>query len=83
MHQTYVDVGVMARHLQDKYREYQRLKAQPFRLLVDQAYKTVLHSYGLDSNPSSDDGGSDLELMDVSSLTLPHRLVIFIVELLS
>ena len=32
------------------------------------AYKTVLHSYGLDSNPGSeiDDMGSDLEVMDVS-----------------
>jgi ribosome biogenesis ATPase len=31
------------------------------------AYKTVLHSYGLDSNPGSeDDVGSDLEVMDVS-----------------
>lgn len=30
------------------------------------AYKTVLHSYGLDSNPGSDEEGSDLEVMDVS-----------------
>lgn len=34
------------------------------------AYKTVLHSYGLDSNPSSEeeeeeDDNSDLEVMDV------------------
>lgn len=36
MHQTYVDVGVMARHLQEKYREYGRRKHQPFRYLVDQ-----------------------------------------------
>lgn len=36
VHQTYVDVGVMARHLQEKYREYTRRKAQPFRFLVDQ-----------------------------------------------
>lgn len=36
MHQTYVDVGVMARHLQEKYREYSRRKIQPFRVLVDQ-----------------------------------------------
>lgn len=67
VHQTYVDVGVMARELQERYREYQRRKAVPFRLLVEQAYKTVLHSYGLDSNPSSeneDDGNSDLEVME-------------------
>lgn len=31
------------------------------------AYKTVLHSYGLDSNPTSEDEeNSDIELMDVS-----------------
>lgn len=32
------------------------------------AYKTVLRSYGIDSNPNSDNenGGSDLEVMDVS-----------------
>ncbi|XP_029735856.2 nuclear valosin-containing protein-like isoform X1 [Aedes albopictus] len=67
VHQTYVDVGVMARELQERYREYNRRKAVPFRLLVEQAYKTVLHSYGLDSNPSSeneDDANSDLEVME-------------------
>ncbi|XP_053690106.1 nuclear valosin-containing protein-like [Sabethes cyaneus] len=67
VHQTYVDVGVMARELQERYREYNRRKAVPFRMLVEQAYKTVLHSYGLDSNPSSeneDDGNSDLEVME-------------------
>lgn len=99
MHQTYVDVGVMARHLQEKYRDYARRKVQPFRYLVDQgtklavvffslkstnfflvrffvvgiAYKTVLHSYGLDSNPSSeDDENSDLELMEVIFEFGPH-----------
>lgn len=41
VHQTYVDVGVMARHLQEKYREYQRRKALPFRQLVDQGNLTV------------------------------------------
>lgn len=35
--------------------------------IIFSAYKTVLHSYGLDSNPSSDDNDeSDIELMDVS-----------------
>lgn len=36
MHQTYVDVSVMARELQDRYREYNRRKTVPFRLLVEQ-----------------------------------------------
>lgn len=86
MHQTYVDVGIMARELQEKHKDYTRRKAVPFRIMVEQgkcvavpycsnpynlititAYKTVLHSYGLDSNPSSDDeANSDLEVMDVS-----------------
>lgn len=68
VHKTYVDVSDMARVLQERYRaEYGRRKMAPFRQLVEQAYKTVLHSYGLDSNPSSDDNEeSDLELMDVS-----------------
>lgn len=70
VHQTYVDVTVMAKELQDRYREYSRRKTVPFRILVEQAYKTVLHSYGLDSNPSSEndnDANSDLELMDENS----------------
>lgn len=49
----------MARELQMRYPEYTRRKTVPFRLLVEQAYKTVLHSYGLDSNPSSDDEDDD------------------------
>ncbi|KFB50548.1 hypothetical protein ZHAS_00018704 [Anopheles sinensis] len=68
VHQTYVDVGVMARELQQRYREYYRRKAGVFRTLVEQAYRTVLHSYGLDSNPSSDNDDdealSDVEVMD-------------------
>lgn len=67
VHQRYLDVGVMARMLQERYREYSRRKSAPFRQLVEQAYRTVLHSYGLDSNPSSDaeeDPGSDLEVME-------------------
>ncbi|XP_055315332.1 nuclear valosin-containing protein-like isoform X1 [Sitodiplosis mosellana] len=73
VHQTYVDVGVMARHLQEKYREYGRRKHQPFRYLVDQAYKTVLHSYGLDSNPSTEEEeNSDLELMEDPPLQSNH-----------
>ncbi|XP_053663992.1 nuclear valosin-containing protein-like [Anopheles marshallii] len=67
VHQTYVDTGVMARELQQRYREYHRRKTNPFRLLVEEAYRTVLHSYGLDSNATSeaeDEAGSDVELMD-------------------
>ncbi|XP_059614118.1 nuclear valosin-containing protein-like [Phlebotomus argentipes] len=67
VHQTYVDVAVMAQDLQDKYKEYNKRKPGSFRVLVEQAYKTVLHSYGLDSNPSSDDDGdvnSDVEYME-------------------
>uniref|UniRef100_A0A182UZD9 AAA+ ATPase domain-containing protein n=1 Tax=Anopheles merus TaxID=30066 RepID=A0A182UZD9_ANOME len=70
VHQTYVDTGVMARELQQRYREYNRRKANPFRLLVEEAYRTVLHSYGLDSNPSSEveeEAGSDVEVMDESA----------------
>lgn len=71
VHQTYVDVSVMARQLQERYREYNRRKSGPFRNLVEQAYKTVLHSYGLDSNPSSedDDGNSELEMMEDNSMS--------------
>jgi Nucleolin binding domain len=84
-----VDVGVMAKELQDKYSEYTRRKTVPFRILVEQgncmsrpqygqyqsplfcfsAYKLVLRSYGLDSNPSSDNeegSDADVELMEVS-----------------
>uniref|UniRef100_A0A336M220 CSON008090 protein n=1 Tax=Culicoides sonorensis TaxID=179676 RepID=A0A336M220_CULSO len=60
---TYVDVGAMAKELQNRWPEYARRKSIPFRQLVEQAYKTVLHSYGLDSN-SSDNDDDDLEVMD-------------------
>ncbi|CAO1324190.1 unnamed protein product [Diamesa hyperborea] len=65
---TYVDVTEMTKTLMERYREYNRRKMAPFRNLVEHAYKTVLHSYGLDSNPGSeiDDMGSDLEVMDDS-----------------
>lgn len=55
----------MAKELQGRYPEYSRRKTIPFRQLVEQAYKTVLHSYGLDSNPSSEgeEDGSDVEVM--------------------
>lgn len=32
----------MARHLQEKYREYGRRKHQPFRFLVDQGMNEIL-----------------------------------------
>ena len=60
-------MGVMARQLQERYREHNRREAIPFRLLVEQAYKTVLHSYSLYSNPLTDNEyevNSDLEMMD-------------------
>jgi ribosome biogenesis ATPase len=40
VHQTYVDVGVMAKALQDRYREYQRRKTVPFRFAVEQGKTT-------------------------------------------
>lgn len=40
-------------------------------LSIDLAYKTVLHSYGLDSNPSTEEEeNSDLEMMEVSATML-------------
>lgn len=33
---TYLDVGVMTKHLQDRYPEYSRRKVAPFRALVEQ-----------------------------------------------
>ena len=36
MHQTYVDVAVMAKELQDRHRDYGRRKIAPFRQLVEQ-----------------------------------------------
>ncbi|KAL7048105.1 hypothetical protein ACKWTF_003218 [Chironomus riparius] len=63
---TYVDVEEMTQSLMNRYQEYSRRKMIPFRIMVEHAYKTVLHSYGMDSNPGSDvdDMGSDLEVMD-------------------
>lgn len=33
---TYLDVGIMTKHLQDRYPEYARRKIAPFRALVEQ-----------------------------------------------
>lgn len=67
--QTYLDVGVMTKQLQERYNEYSRRKIAPFRALVEQAYKIVSQSYGMDSQASSgeDSDGSDLEVMDDST----------------
>lgn len=64
----FLDVSVMTRQLMERYPEYTRRKQAPFRALVEQAYRIVSHSYGLESQPSSgdDSDGSDLEVMDDS-----------------
>nr|XP_014099100.2 nuclear valosin-containing protein-like isoform X2 [Bactrocera oleae] len=64
----FLDVTVMTRQLMERYPEYTRRKQAPFRALVEQAYRIVSHSYGLESQPSSgdDSDGSDLEVMDDS-----------------
>ncbi|XP_065359208.1 nuclear valosin-containing protein-like isoform X4 [Calliphora vicina] len=66
---TYLDVGVMTKHLQDRYPEYTRRKVAPFRALVEQAYHVVSQSYGLNDPTGSGDesDASDLEVMDDSS----------------
>ncbi|XP_067613435.1 nuclear valosin-containing protein-like isoform X2 [Eurosta solidaginis] len=65
----FLDVSVMTRQLMERYPEYTRRKQAPFRALVEQAYRIVSHSYGLESQPSSGDesDGSDLEVMDDSA----------------
>ncbi|XP_053955722.1 nuclear valosin-containing protein-like isoform X1 [Anastrepha ludens] len=64
----FLDVSVMTRQLMERYPDYTRRKQAPFRALVEQAYRVVSHSYGLESQPSSgeDSDGSDLEVMDDS-----------------
>ncbi|XP_036336819.1 nuclear valosin-containing protein-like isoform X2 [Rhagoletis pomonella] len=64
----FLDVSVMTRQLMERYPEYTRRKQAPFRALVEQAYRVVSQSYGLESQPSSADesDGSDLEVMDDS-----------------
>ncbi|XP_037933084.1 nuclear valosin-containing protein-like [Teleopsis dalmanni] len=67
---TYLDVGVMTKDLQDQYIEYSRRKVGPFRTLVEQAYRIVSESYGLDERGfESGDSGSDLEMMEESAST--------------
>uniref|UniRef100_A0A1A9WD13 AAA+ ATPase domain-containing protein n=1 Tax=Glossina brevipalpis TaxID=37001 RepID=A0A1A9WD13_9MUSC len=62
---TYLDVGVMTKHLQERYAEYSRRKIAPFRALVEQAYHVVSQSYGLDQQSSGDESdASSLEVMD-------------------
>lgn len=49
----------MARHLQEKYREYGRRKQQPFRFLVDQGK--------LYTNKSFDNGNAFLRFVPLKS----------------
>ncbi|KAG5677081.1 hypothetical protein PVAND_006865 [Polypedilum vanderplanki] len=69
VNKTYVDVDEMTQSLMQRYQEYSRRKITPFKIAVEQAYKIILSSYGIASNPGSDadDVGSDLEVMDDSN----------------
>ncbi|XP_053672393.1 nuclear valosin-containing protein-like [Anopheles nili] len=67
----------MARELQQRYRDYHRRKTIPFRMHVEQAYRTVLHSYGLDSNASSDpdeEGASEVEVLDEAGANTRNQM---------
>lgn len=65
---TYVDVAVMAKELQTRYSKYSRQKTVFFRQLVEKAYKTVLHKYGLNSDPEESEE-SEVEVMANKSTT--------------
>lgn len=74
---TYVDVSQMARSLKERYREYNNRSESAFCQMVEDAYKIVLESYGIDG-PSTSDGSeeeSDLELLDESGGALNDRLL--------
>ncbi|KAG5900721.1 hypothetical protein JTB14_038239 [Gonioctena quinquepunctata] len=60
---TYVDINVMADHLQQQYREYAKRKRSVFRAAVNKAYAIVLQSYGLDEE-NSDGAQSDESSID-------------------
>ncbi|XP_026461530.1 nuclear valosin-containing protein-like isoform X2 [Ctenocephalides felis] len=71
--QTYVDVPSMTQYLRNKYVEYSRRKEGPFRYMVELAYKTVLHNYGLDSS-SSDKGLSDDDLHMIEEVPVSNAV---------
>lgn len=74
---TYVDVGQMARSLKERYREYNSRGDTAFCQLVENAYKVVLQSYGLDGASTSEgsEDESDLELLDENNTALNDRIL--------
>lgn len=74
---TYVDVGQMARSLKERYREYNNRGDTAFCQLVENAYKVVLQSYGLDGASTSEgsEEESDLELLDENNSALNDRIL--------
>lgn len=74
---TYVDVGQMARSLKERYREYNNRSDTAFCQLVENAYKVVLQSYGLDGASTSEgsEEESDLELLDENNTALNDRIL--------
>ncbi|KAJ2951610.1 hypothetical protein O0L34_g13766 [Tuta absoluta] len=74
---TYVDVAQMARSLKERYREYSNRNESAFCQMVENAYKVVLQSYGLDGASTSEgsEEESDLELLDENNSALNDRIL--------
>ncbi|KAI5638909.1 ATPase family associated with various cellular activities (AAA) domain-containing protein [Phthorimaea operculella] len=74
---TYVDVAQMARSLKERYREYGNRNESAFCQMVENAYKVVLQSYGLDGASTSEgsEEESDLELLDENNSALNDRIL--------
>lgn len=74
---TFVDVSQMARSLKERYREYNNRSDSAFCQMVENAYKVVLQSYGLDGASTSEgsEEESDLELLDENNSALNDRLL--------
>lgn len=74
---TFVDVSQMARSLKERYREYNNRSDTAFCQMVENAYKVVLQSYGLDGASTSEgsEEESDLELLDENNSALNDRIL--------
>ncbi|XP_041981688.1 nuclear valosin-containing protein-like [Aricia agestis] len=73
---TFVDVSQMARSLKERYREYSNRSDSAFCQMVENAYKIVLQSYGLDGTTTSEGSEeSDLEMLEENNSSLNDQLL--------
>ncbi|XP_011548753.3 nuclear valosin-containing protein-like [Plutella xylostella] len=74
---TFVDVSQMARSLKERYREYNNRSDSAFCQMVENAYKVVLQSYGLDGATTSEASEEESDMEMSGSMINDHLLQMY------